>query len=88
MDATSLTVTGRGNTINLGGSVGAVSISGSAKNTRLSVSGTVDFLLAAGYGSTISGTGKANSLELRAAGATLRLPATARSRISTPASRT
>lgn len=68
MDATSLTVTGRGNTINLGGSVGAVSISGSAKNTRLSVSGTVDFLLAAGYGSTIGGAGKANSLELRAAG--------------------
>lgn len=68
MDATSLTVTGRGNTINLGGSVGAVSIEGSAKNTRLSVNSTVDSLLAAGYGSTIGGTGKANSLELRAAG--------------------
>ena len=73
MDATSLTVTGRGNTINLGGSVGAVSIEGSAKNTRLSVSGTVDFLLAAGYGSTIGGTGKANSLELRAAGCNVTL---------------
>lgn len=68
MDATSLTVTGRGNTINLGGSVGAVSIESSAKNTRLSVDSTVDFLLAAGYGSTIGGTGKAASLELRAAG--------------------
>lgn len=73
MTADTLTITGSGNTINLGGTVGAAAIETGAKNTRLSVSGTAGSLLVAGYGSTVGGTGSADSMEVRAAGCNITL---------------
>ena len=73
MTADTLTITGSGNTVNLGGTVGAAAIESGAKNTRLSVDGSAGSLLVAGYGSTVGGAGHADSMEIRAAGCNVTL---------------
>lgn len=66
MQADSLTITGTGNTIVLDGAAKAVAIVGGAKNNKLTMNGAADTLLVAGVGSTVDGTGKAGSVDIRA----------------------
>lgn len=66
MQADSLTITGTGNTILLDGAAKAVAIVGGAKNNKLTMNGAADTMLVAGVGSTVDGTGKAGSVDIRA----------------------
>ena len=66
MQADSLTITGTGNTIVLDGAAKAVAIVGGAKNNKLTMNGAADTMLVAGVGSTVDGTGKAGSVDIRA----------------------
>nr|WP_300186703.1 L,D-transpeptidase family protein [uncultured Agathobaculum sp.] len=66
MQADALTITGTGNTIVLDGAAKAVAIVGGAKNNKLTMNGAADTLLVAGVGSTVDGTGKAGSVDIRA----------------------
>lgn len=73
--ADTLTVTGSGNTIVVDGTVGAVSVNAGAKNNTLTLNGPVDTLVAAGIGAKIGGSGKAKSIDVRAANCTVTLKA-------------
>ena len=73
--ADTLTVTGSGNTIVVDGTVGAVSVNAGAKNNTLTLNGSVDTLVAAGIGAKIGGSGKAKSIDVRAANCTVTLKA-------------
>lgn len=75
MQASSLTVTGTGNTITVGGDIGAVAINGGAKNNTLILNGNADTLLVAGVGSTVNGSGKAGSVEICAVDCTVTVTA-------------
>ena len=66
MEASALTITGTGNTIVLDGAAQSVAIVGGAKDNKLTMSGAADTLLVAGVGSTVDGTGKADSVDIRA----------------------
>ncbi len=73
--ADTMTVTGSGNTIVVDGTVGAVSVNAGAKNNTLTLNGSVDTLVAAGIGAKIGGSGKAKSIDVRAANCTVTLKA-------------
>ena len=71
MQASTLTVTGTGNTIIVDGDIGAIAINGGAKNNTLTLNGNTETLLVAGVGSTVGGSGKAGSVDIRAVDCTV-----------------
>ncbi len=75
MQATALTVTGTGNTITVDGDIGAVAIEYGAQNNTVILNGDADSMLVAGLGSTVSGSGKAGTVDIRALGCTVTIEA-------------
>lgn len=75
MQASTLTVTGTGNTIIVDGDIGAIAINGGAKNNTLTLNGNTETLLVAGVGSTVGGSGKAGSVDIRAVDCTVTVAA-------------
>ena len=66
MEADTLTVTGSGNTIVVDDSIQAVAVNGGAKNNTLTLNTSVDTLLVAGVGTRVDGSGKADTVDIRA----------------------
>lgn len=66
MEADTLTVTGSGNTIVVDDSIKAVAVNGGAKNNTLTLNTSVDTLLVAGVGTRVDGSGKADTVDIRA----------------------
>lgn len=75
LQADTVTIIGRNNTIVTDGSIGSISINGGAKNNKLTLDGTVDNLLVAGVGTTVDGKGKATTVDIRAVNCTVSIPA-------------
>ena len=66
INASTLTITGTDNRITVSGTVGDIAINGGARNNTLTLNGTADSLLVAGVGSTVKGSGKADTVDIRA----------------------
>lgn len=66
MTVQKLTIMGSGNTIIMNGNAAEVEILTSAKNTTLTVNNMIGRLKVSGIGTTVNGSGKANSVDVRA----------------------
>lgn len=66
LQADTVTITGSGNTILMGGSASSIAVNGGAKNNKLTLNGSADTLLVAGVGTLVDGSGKVSAVDIRA----------------------